>query len=88
MNQQNTIPIKFDITVNNLEVLTNDLKRINEGLEKGCKGGIYGLKESQLLCTSMENFTSIILQITQSAQQTFSKVENLEKEKNTKEDIE
>lgn len=78
MEQPKNIPVRIDVTPENLEVLNNDVKRLNEGLEKACQNGTYGLKESQLLCTSIENFASIVMQITQSAQVTLEKIRSIE----------
>jgi hypothetical protein len=77
--EQQKIPVKVDLLPENLETLNNDVKRLNEGLEKGCKMGAFGLKESQLLCTSIENFAQIVLLLSQSAQQTLEKLKDVEK---------
>jgi hypothetical protein len=79
MEQKKNIPIKIDLLPENLETLNNDVKRLSEGLEKGCKEGVFGLKESQLLCTSLENFAQLVLLLSQSAQQTLEKLKEVEK---------
>jgi hypothetical protein len=71
-NQQK-IQVKLDLAPENLDTLNNDIKRLNEGLEKGCKSGVFGLKESQLLCTSLENFAQVLLLLSQSAQEILEK---------------
>lgn len=71
---QPRISLKIDLFPENLETLNNDVKRLTEGLEKGCKMGAFNLKESQLLCTSIENFAQIVLLLTQSANQTLEKL--------------
>ena len=91
MEQPKKISVKIDVTPENLEVLNNDVKRLNEGLEKACQNGTYGLKESQMLCTSIENFASIVMQIMQSTQTTLEKIrfieEKVEKQKREIEEI-
>ena len=79
MEQPPKIPLRIDLLPENLETLNNDIKRLNEGLEKGCKSGAFGLKESQLLCTSLENCAQLVLLLTQNAQQTLEKLKTLEK---------
>jgi hypothetical protein len=73
------IPLKIDLFPENLETLNNDVKRLSDGLDKGCKMGAFNLKESQLLCTSIENFAQLVLLLSQSAQQTLEKAKELEK---------
>lgn len=77
--EQQKISIKIDLLPENLETLNNDVKRLSDGLEKGCKVGAFSLKESQLLCTSIENFAQIVLLLSQSAQQTLEKLKEIEK---------
>jgi hypothetical protein len=75
---QPKLQIKIDLFPENLETLNNDVKRLSDGLEKGCKMGAYSLKESQLLCTSIENFAQLVLLLSQSAQQTLEKFKEIE----------
>ena len=81
------IQLKIDLFPENLETLNNDVKRLSDGLEKGCKMGAFSLKESQLLCTSIENFAQLVLLLSQSAQQTLeeTKEENFQITKRIKE---
>jgi hypothetical protein len=80
MDQENKkIPIRIDLSPDNIEILNNDIKRLNDCLEKSCKSGVFSLKESQLVCTSLENFASLVLLISQSVQQTLEKMQEMEK---------
>ena len=45
MDKQKTVPIQLDISPDNLETLTTDLKRLGEGLDKACSKGIFGLNQ-------------------------------------------
>ncbi len=86
MDKQKTVPIQLDISPENLETLTSDLKRLGEGLDKACNKGIYGLKESQLLCISLENYAQLISLIAQSISQTIDNANNLLKKEEIKEE--
>jgi hypothetical protein len=75
------IPVKLDLTQSDLELLNNDIKRLSEGLNKASKAGVFELKESQLLCTSIENLAQVVLGMTQNAKQTLENAKKVEDEK-------
>lgn len=69
MDKKTKLEIKLELTMEHLDILNNDARRLMEALEKAAKKGTYGLKESQTLCNSLENYSSLLMMITQSAQQ-------------------
>lgn len=86
MNQQNPsqqndkpIPARINLSLNNIEILKKDLNNINEGLDIANKKGVYSLKDSHLLCGSLENIASIIYQISQSVVTSLEQMQKLQK---------
>ncbi len=82
MDKQKTIPIQLDISTVQLATLANDLKRLNDGLEKSCSKGVFSMKETQSLCESIENFEQLLHHILQLMNQTIEKTEKKDKKNN------
>lgn len=84
MDKQKTIPIQLDISTVQLATLANDLKKLNDGLEKSCGKGVFGMKETQSLCGSIENFEQLLHHMAQLMNQTIEKTEKKDKKNNEK----
>lgn len=81
--EKKQLSLKIDLFQENLETLNNDVKRLNEALNKACKGGIFDLKEATLANISLENFAHLVLGLSNSAKSLLEKSnENLEKKTN------
>jgi hypothetical protein len=74
-NSQNKVQILMEISSEKLNLLSHDLKRLFDSLDKACTHGVYCLKESQMICTSLENFEQFFMSIAHSVNQTIDKAE-------------
>jgi hypothetical protein len=78
--EKKQLSLKIDLFPENLETLNNDLKRINDALNKACKAGNFDLKEAGLIGVSVENFAHLIFGLSNSAKTQLEKTnESLEK---------
>lgn len=74
------LSLKIDLSPENLETLSSDIKRLIDALNKACKAGVFDLKEASLLNISVENFAHLLVGLSNSARTLLEKAnENLEK---------
>lgn len=74
MDKQKSIPVTLDVTPLMITTLGNDIRRLCDGLDKACsKGSFTTLKETQLLCSSLENYENLLNLIVQKMNQTMDK---------------
>lgn len=80
-----TIPIQINIDPQNLNIISNNLKTIIQGIEKASQIGVFDSNESESLYSSINNLGDLILIMAKEVENTLAKAEK--RDLNKKSDI-
>jgi hypothetical protein len=74
-----SVPIQIDIDPESLNIVSNDLKILINGIDKASKENIFNGEESESLCSSLNNIGNLIFILAKSVEKTIDKAEKIKK---------
>jgi hypothetical protein len=71
------VPVQIDIDPKSLNIVSNDLKILINGINKASKENIFNNEESEELCSSINNIGNLIFILAKSLEKTIDNAEKI-----------
>jgi hypothetical protein len=76
-----SVPVQINIEPESLNIITNDLRMIIDGIKKASDNNIFNSEETQMLCSSINNLGELVFIMAKSVENTLEKAEKIGKSK-------